>query len=65
MSIDNGLTDFSVISSQMGISVYGASSFILSSVSGYIVITGFVKLYREKGLNVMPLKPKSKFPILK
>ena len=62
MSIDNGLTDFSVISSQMGISVYGASSFILSLVCVYIVITGFVKLYKEKGLNVIPMKPKSKFP---
>ncbi len=28
------------------------------------MITGFVKLYRENGLNVMPLKPKSKFPFL-
>ncbi len=28
------------------------------------MIQGFVKLYREKGLNVMPLKPKSKFPFL-
>jgi len=46
----------------MGISVYGASSFILCVLCGYIVITGFVKLYREKGLNVIPLKPKSKFP---
>src|SRR3972149_3238435 len=26
------------------------------------MIQGFVKLYREKGLNVIPLKPKSKFP---
>src|SRR3972149_4376847 len=26
------------------------------------MIQGFVKLYREKGLNVIPLKPKSKLP---
>src|SRR3989304_1638974 len=26
------------------------------------MIQGFVKLYREKGLNVIPLKPKSKYP---
>ena len=30
--------------------------------SSVTMITGFVKLYRENGLNVMPLKPKSKFP---
>lgn len=28
------------------------------------MIQGFVKLYKEKGLNVMPLKPRSKFPSL-
>ena len=28
------------------------------------MITGFVKLYRDMGLNVMPLKPKSKYPAL-
>ncbi len=33
--------------------------------SSILMITGFVKLYRENGLNVMPLKPKSKFPVLK
>lgn len=26
------------------------------------MIQGFVKLYREKGLNIIPLKPKSKYP---
>ena len=64
LSIDNGLTDFSVISTQIGALSMEPNQFILGGVCGYIVITGFVKLYREKGLNVMPLKPKSKFPFL-
>ncbi len=64
LSIDNGLTDFSVISTQIGALSMEPNQFILGGVCGYIVITGFVKLYRDKGLNVMPLKPKSKFPFL-